>query len=75
MCTVPLFLMNKISIFNLYPKRSLNSVIFSVLQFQFKVQVLPSEIVVIVVCYFSIFCIFMSSDRRYLKKENNSFIK
>jgi len=43
MCTVPLFLVNKINIFNLYPKRSLNSVIYSVLQFQFKIQVLTLE--------------------------------
>lgn len=71
MCTVPLFLMNKISIFNLYPKGSLNSVIYSVLQFQFKVQVLTLE----VICgtyflYFVYLCVQVEDTQK-----SSSFIK
>lgn len=65
--------MNEINIFNLYPKSSLNSVIYSVLQYQYKVQVLTME----VTCgtyflYFAYLCV-QSKDTQ--KKENSSFIK
>lgn len=65
--------MNEINIFNLYPKSSLNSVIYAVLQYQFKVQVLTMEVICgIYFLYFAYLCVQIKDTQ---KKENSSFIK